>query len=86
MILLLTKLTLNIIHISHSSRQLGTGAVWPATHNSDLRDSHEYIQKEVWGEPNFFKARRFCLEDTRQKTKEKVLALSVIIPLLTTRV
>ena len=79
MILLLTKLTLNIIHISHSSRQLGTGAVWPGPHNSDLRDSHEYIQ--VWVELIF---KRQIIADclTWQKLgRLKLLAISALIPL-----
>ena len=36
-------------------------------HNSDLRDSHEYLQKQVWGAQNCTRqsSRRFGLERTR---------------------
>ena len=38
-----------------------------APHNSDLRDFHEYLQKEVWGAQNCTRqsSRRFGLERTR---------------------
>ena len=38
-----------------------------AGHNTDLRDSHEYIQKEVWGAQIFtsWSSNRFDLVDTR---------------------
>ena len=47
-------------------------------HNSDLRDSHEYIQKQVWGEPKQ-SSRRFDLVETRLRGAFK--ASCTMVPL-----
>ena len=49
---------------------------WTACHNSDLRDSHEYTQKQVWGEQIFMRQSGMMFGSVTTIGWQKFLALS----------
>ena len=55
-----------VSHVSEKIDSDSTEAAGAELHNSDLRDYHEYIQKQVWDEQIFTRQRsmRFDLVET----------------------